>query len=333
MALTEQMIERNGTAPAPPSFAAAPANEHRENSIPAVYETLYLAGRPPLKGFIRYVRGHAVEPPDDRVLAERWNDARRVVEQLTVDEAGAADTVTSTKLGPSWRPLLTEFLRDPLVRNGFNLVPTEIALVELDKLVVFQEHVDVTFARALAERLGPSPSDELLFKTCLPFDHPHPPVRWAKMHGDKYVFMSPSNDMRFLGPVPLEAGNITGCALPGSVVGLVGLAVGFGSNFMNAVRVGNRIVLNNGTHRAYALRRMGIEFAPCIVQHCASREELDAIGSSDIHKGEALYLDHPRPPMLRDYLDPRLHMLMPVRRRLRQVTVTFGTSEDFVPAM
>ena len=333
MALIEQLIEQS-EAPAEALAATSPTAGDRHGAPgPQVYETLYLAGRPPLKGFIRYVRGHAVEPPDDGVLAERWNDARRVVEQLTVDEAGAADNPGSRKLGPSWHPLLKEFLRDPLVRNGFNLVPTEIALVELDKLVVYQEHVDVTFARDLAERLGPSPSDEMLFRTCLPYDHPHPPVRWAKMHGDKYVFMSPSNDMRFLGPVPLEAGNITGCELPGSVVGVVGLAVGFGSNFMNAVRVGNRIVLNNGTHRAYALRRMGIEYAPCIVQHCASREELDAIGSSDIHKGEALYLDHPRPPMLRDYFDARLHMVMPVRRRLRQVTVTFSTSEDFVPAM
>jgi hypothetical protein len=37
--------------------------------------------------------------------------------------------------------------------------------------------------------------------------------------------------------------------------------------------------------------------------------------------------------MLRDYLDPRLHMVMPVRRRLRQVTVKFEVEEDFVPAM
>ena len=38
-------------------------------------------------------------------------------------------------------------------------------------------------------------------------------------------------------------------------------------------------------------------------------------------------------PMLKDYFNPQLHVVLPVHRRLRQVTVRFEVEEDFVPAL
>ena len=46
-----------------------------------------------------------------------------------------------------------------------------------------------------------------------------------------------------------------------------------------------------------------------------------------------LYLEHRRPPMLRDYFDPRLRKVVPARRRLRQVTVKFNVEEMDIPAV
>jgi hypothetical protein len=296
-------------------------------------ETLYLIGRPPLKGFLRFVSGHAIAPDDEGALSERWHQARDLVAKLETEEAGIADDPAIRKLGPEYEPLLRALLRDPLIQGGFNTVPTEIAMVELDKLVVYQEHIDVTYARGLEQRLGASPGRDDLFRTCLPYDHPQPPVKWSRMHGDRYVFMSPSNDLRYLGGMSLEPEHITGHPRPGNLVGVVGIPVGFGSNFMNAIRVEKRLILNNGSHRAYALRRMGITHVPCIVQHCSTRDEMEIVACSQVRRNPDLYLTHKRPPMLRDYLDPRLHMVMPVRRRLRQVTVKFEVEEDFVPAM
>jgi len=45
-----------------------------------------------------------------------------------------------------------------------------------------------------------------------------------------------------------------------------------------------------------------------------------------------LFVRHPRPPMLKDYFDPKLRKIIPVIRRLRQVTVKFQVDEAFVPA-
>jgi hypothetical protein len=117
------------------------------------------------------------------------------------------------------------------------------------------------------------------------------------------------------------------------MVGVVGLAVGFGTNFLNAVYIENRLILNNGSHRAYALRDMGVTHVPCIVQHASSRAELELVGSRFVRRDPDYYLKHPRPPMVKDYFDPQLRKIVPVHRRLRQVTVKFEVDEAFVPAM
>jgi hypothetical protein len=298
-----------------------------------VDEMLYLTGRPTLKDFVRFTANQALNPPDEGVLAQEWHSAAKVIHALESEEAGAPDNPAILKMGPEYEPLLIEFLRDPLVRNGFNSVPTEVAFVELDRLIVYQKHIDLTFVHDLGMKLGPAPTEDQIFRTCLPFDHPQPPAKWCRVHRDKFAFVSASNDLRFLDAMELGPKNIKNCPPPGDVLGIVGLAVGFGSNFMNAVYADNRLILNNGSHRAYALRKIGLTHAPCIVQHVSSRDELELVASSDVRHNPDLYLKHPRPPMLRDYFNPKIHKVMSVIRRLRQVTITFEIDEAYVPAL
>lgn len=299
----------------------------------AVDENLYLIGRPTLKRFLRFVRSQAVNSPGEGTLTDEWQAANNVVRALEKEEAGLADNAPIGKLGPEYEPLLIEFLKDPLVHNGFNTVPTEVAIVELDRLVVYQHHIDLTFVRELKSKLGPAPSKEQIFRTCLPYDHPQPPVKWSRVRHDNYVFMSPSNDLRFLSTMKLESNHIKDYPPPGNLVGVVGIAVGFGSNFMNALYTEKRLILNNGSHRAYALREMGVTHVPCIVQHVSSRDELDVVASTHVADAPDFYLKHARPSMLRDYFNPKLRKVMPVHRRLRQITVKFEVEENYVPAL
>ncbi|HEY0457355.1 MAG TPA: hypothetical protein VGE41_13370, partial [Verrucomicrobiae bacterium] len=107
---------------------------------------------------------------------------------------------------------------------------------------------------------------------------------------------------------------------------------GFGSNFMNAMHCEGRLVLNNGTHRAYALRELGVKHVPCIVEHATSRDELEVIASSEVRAEPNLYLTHPRPSMLRDYFDERLRKIFPIHRRMTQLQIKFEVEEIQVPA-
>lgn len=295
-------------------------------------EMLYLIGRPTLRQFRRFIRHNAVKPGYEGDLTDEWNAAAEYVVGLVKEEAGLADDPPRTKLGPEYEPLLIEFLKDPLIQNGFNTVPTEVAMIELDRLVVYQKHIDLTYVKQLQRRLSPTPGMEEIFRTCLPYDHPKPPVKWLKQ-GDKFIFMSPSNDLRFLGTMSLKSKHITDYPPPGDLVGVVGLALGFGSNFLNAAYYKNRLILHNGSHRAYALREMGVTHVPCIIEHVSSKEEMEVVASSEVRSNPDLYLKHPRPPMLRDYFNPRLRKILPVHRTIRQITVKFDIEECYVPAL
>jgi len=319
--------------------AAAVASDARPTGLDApdrgdqdADQSLYLIGRPPLNKFLKFVRNHAVKPLGEGELTEAWQAAHAVIRRLEKEEAGIADDPPLGKLGPEYEPLLIEFLKDPLVHYGFNTVPTDVAIVELDRMVVYQEHIDVTHSRRLEGMLGATPSRTDLFRTCLPYDHPQPPVTWSRVSPGKFVFISPSNDLRLLGPMglrPRELKETPG----GNLVGVAGVSVGFGSNFMNAIYAEKRLILNNGSHRAFTLRQMGVTHVPCIVQHVSSRDELEVVASSAVRRNPDLYLKHARPPMLKDYFNPQLRLVMPVHRRLRQVTVRIEVEEDFVPAL
>jgi len=298
-------------------------------------EYIYLLGRPTLGKFLRFMSQQSADPAskDEGALTDEWRSAHEHVGTLEKDEAGIADYPPIGRLDSRLEAVRNELLRDPLIVHSFNTVSTNIVMVELDRLVVYQKHIDLAHICRVKDKLGPAPGDEEIFRLCLPADHPQPPMKWARVHNNSYVFMSPSNDLRFLRVMPLQTQHITNYPPPGTLAGVVGVAVGFGSNFLNAIQAENRLILNNGSHRAYALRDLGFTHAPCIVQFVSCRDELEVVASSDLRENPDLYLKHPRPPMLRDYFDPKLRKITLVRRRLRQVTVKFEVDEAFVPAL
>jgi len=312
--------------------ADAPETIPGQNSQPDASENLYLIGRPTLKQFLRFVKDNAIHAPSSGDLVEEWHAANKTVRELENQEASLADNPSLEPVDPS-NKLLLEFLQVPLVRHSFNTVPTEVAYVDLDRMVVYQHHIDLTFVEQLKRKLGPSPSEEEIFRACLPCAPSLPPVKWTRSHRDTFVFMSPSDDMRFLGAMPMAAENIKDYPPPGNLAGVIGLAVGFGSNFLNAIYAEDRLILNNGSHRAYALRDLGITRVPCIVQHISSRDELGVLACTAVTDAPNFFLQDPRPMMLKDYFDPRLRKVLRVQRRLRQVTVKFDVDITFVPAL
>jgi len=324
-------------------IATASSNETQQSGREAFPEThappsddfIHLIGRPTLKQFLRFMSQQAVNGPvfDEGALVDDWRAAQRHIQTLQKEEAAIADHPPIGTLDSRLEPLRDELLKDPLIVHGFNSVPTNIAMVELDRMVVYQKHIDLAYVRRLKEKLGPSPTEEEIFRICLPFDHPRPPIKWSRAHQNTYVFVSLSNDLRFLGAMPLQAGHITDYPPPGTLAGVVGLAVGFGSNFLNAIYAENRLVLNNGSHRAFALRELGVTRAPCIIQLVSSRDELEVVASARLREGAEYHFRHPRPSLLKDYFNPKLRKIVPVHRRVRQVTVKFEVDEAYVPAV
>ena len=60
--------------------------------------------------------------------------------------------------------------------------------------------------------------------------------------------------------------------------------------------------------------------------------DIPRVGSSEMQDHQDLYLKTPRPSMLKDYFDPKLHRVFQVHRRLKQVTAGFDVDEAWLPA-
>jgi hypothetical protein len=179
----------------------------------------------------------------------------------------------------------------------------------------------------VCEQLGSSLSLEAIFRICMPFDHPTPPVRFARVAKDSFVFASESNDLRFLESIVLQPTQLSEYESSGPLAGVVGVAVGYGSNFLNAVALEGRLALNNGFHRAYALRSLGVTQVPCVVQRLSSRAELQLVGRSALRREPEIYFDLARPPVLKDFFDPILCRTVIRARKTRHVRVTFSVEE------
>jgi hypothetical protein len=301
---------------------------------PLADEHVFLIGRPPLGEFLGFVKVNAVDPSaiDLGALTAEWRSANDHIRQLEADEAGAADNLTIGALSQPLARRAHDVLNDPVIQRGFAVVPIEIGVVELDRLVVYQKHINLAYVQALKERLGPHPTDEAIFDFCLPRGQAGPAVRAAQISQDAFQFMSPSTDLRLMDSVIFRPDQVTNYTPNGAMSGVVALVVGYGVNLLSIIAAEGRGILSNGSHRAFALRDMGIAHVPCIVQRVSRREELMVIASEDVRGQPDIFLSASRPPVLKDYFDPALRKLVQVPRKVRQVRLVFKPEVLDVPA-
>lgn len=280
----------------------------------AACEMAWLLGQPHLSDYLEFV-AHKVaggRDVDPRKLTEEWRAANDLYYDLEQSEAGIAEEVECLPLDGALQPLVDEVRASPWFRASFDNLPFTFARVELDKLVVSQNSVEHSFTDRLAATLGPEPDDETLFRFCLPLERDLPDVRIQRLSGDRFLFTSRSTDFRAHEPRLLRPAEIEGLDSSGPIAAMVGIMVGFGSNFLSAIRSGSRVLLQNGYHRAYSLRRLGITHAYCIIEDVTRKDELKLTADADVGADPEFYFASKRPPLLKDFFDPRLCKMLQV---------------------
>lgn len=292
---------------------------------------IYLIGHTPLREYLDFM---TTEPlgataADTKQLADEWRAANDYMQSLQFTEAGWADEPILQPVPSTMEAFVPQVLADPIFRRSFATVPVGIGYVELDRVVAYQHSVNLAHVARIKEQLGPQPTPDAVFRVCLPYDHPPVDYRVGRIK-DGFVFVSESNDLRFLEPVLLESRNLTEYNPLGPIAGAVSLVVGYGSNYLNMIYTENRLVLNNGNHRAYALRDLGITHVPCVVQKVTRREEL-IVAARRLRRNPDAYLTSPRPPVVKDYFDTRLSKRFRMARQVRQVRVRYTVEEVSVP--
>lgn len=300
----------------------------------AIDEYVFLIGRPPIGEFIGFVRSMTLNghQANQGQLMDEWRNANNHLTHIEQVEAGLADNPPIQSVPDELKPLEQQVYINPIFQQAFQSVPTSLGIVELDRLVVYQKFINLGFVNQLKNSLGPNPNTQDVFRIALGIDRDLPPFRFTQTAPNVYTFISPSNDFRFLEPVVLDPRQIQNFSPTGPASAVIGLSVGYGSNYLNAIYIGNRLVLNNGSHRAYALRDLGVTHVPCLIQRISQRDELEMTGPVDVLQNPDRYLNNPRPPMLKDYFDQMLRKLVPVPRKNRLVKITFGVEQTDIPA-
>jgi len=297
------------------------------------HEEAWLLGQPSLGDYLDLVKDKVVggATADPAALIDEWRAANEYYQELEDRELGIADRAECRDLDPALATLADEVKSAPWYRGTFDRLPTHFAMVELDRLIVSQTWITRNFVDSVKSRLGPTPDAESVFRLCLPPEHPSAPVQMQRVGSRRYVFRSDSLDFRFHEALLLRPDQIQDHRSIGPIAGVVGLAVGFGSNFLNVIRAENRMLLHNGYHRACALRELGVTHAPAIVQTVTCPDELEIAAKRRVAEDPDFYFRSARPPLLKDFADPRIRKVLPVHKQVRMIEVNFEVREFLVP--
>lgn len=296
-------------------------------------EHSYLLCRSSLNDYLAFMGDYASDGAGDdrRRLVNEWKAASERMDELRGSEPEIADEQKHSPVRASLRSLVAQVETDPIYRRAFSDGDYEIAMIDLDHVVVSQKLVCMEHLRRLQGRLGNKPTAEQLFRFCLPFDRKPVEHRASRIEDDEFAFTSDSNDLRFLEAVMLKPNQLRDYQANGPVAGVIALVVGFGSNYLNALSIEGRMVLNNGHHRACALWEMGIRQVPCVVQTITHPDEIEVHAPRPVRKDPAFYLTGPRPPLLSDYFDQVLSRRVRVNLTTKHVRVRYSIEERDMP--
>jgi hypothetical protein len=300
----------------------APADEHA-----------FLIGRPPMGEFFGFIEGQTIEGQnsDRPALAAQWRNAHARIQELESTEAGLTE-LASQPLPTPLQALADELLADPVVRKSFGFTVNTVEMVELDRLVVFQKYINMAYVRQLQGLLGDQSSAEDLFRFALPISNRYDPTPRVGRTGQfAWTMVSPSNDFRVLETVLLDPSQISGLSTNGMPTQIVATVVGYGTNLLSASRVAGRLVLRNGSHRAVALRASGHTHVPMLISELPKGQERELF--PEIAQHYEAYVEAARPPMLRDYFDEELRMIVHVPRTMKQLRVTAAFDESYTPGL
>lgn len=283
---------------------------------------------------LHHVRTQALDQESQRLpgIMAAWQNLQLRVAQLIEAETGEAETIAVRPVPEKHRALLESIAADPLFQNTFNHLPTCFAVVEVNKLIAAQRTVNLDYVERLAASYPQQLSFEDLLHICVSTRRHMDPIQHLEIAPNTHVFSSPNSDIRFLGAFvkQLTPDDLTHAVNGGLPAAAIIAFVGYGGSPVNVYRVGQRIVLNNGFHRVYALRSLGVREIPVVVQQ-VQNWQLEMPPAVAGLPTEYL-LRHQRPVLLKDFFETDFAITLNVRDRIKVVTLGINLGQHEVPA-
>jgi hypothetical protein len=267
-----------------------------------------LLGQPSIHDFIAFARTKAIDGHrlDELTLTKEWQAANSKLRELATHDASNIEISNLAPLPSGTDRYANSLLSDPPLAGVSDYLPCSWAMVDLDRMLVWQKHVDSSYADRMRQSFPNNGSLEDLVRLAVGLDQPKTPVGLDALSKTSFAFTSASTDIRVLGAAPLRTSGPVDFNPHGHVMAAVAIYIGYSVNVMWAIHVGKRLLLINGTSRCYALLRAGRTRVPCLVTRISHRDDLDLVGLPESSDSVMSMIQRPRPPMLKDFLDEKL---------------------------
>jgi hypothetical protein len=293
----------------------------------------YLFGATTQPEVISFVRTQCMVRDDAELqgIVQDWKLAAQKFSAITSFPKVVPETMSVIDLPRDVEPVIRKISAEPSFQKSFSMLPMSFGMVEIDKLVAGQRYVNLDYVAKLLKSLPSDPNLVDLIEFCFAKTPDVAPPAELQLGPNVYSYRSDTTDFRFLGgfPKPLSKEDLEAAVAGGLPVAGIILLVGYGSSAINAFRVGQRYVLNNGFHRLFALRKHGIKTAPMVIQHITNPDlELppQLVGLPTQYMTE-----HPRPSMMMDFFDDSLVIELRMKARDRSVQIQWNINQIDIP--
>jgi hypothetical protein len=258
-----------------------------------------------------------------------WQAAVERFTELRRTEAGAPETIASRPIATEYDARAKTLREDAAFVNTFSNYPFSFEEVEIDKLVASQRSVHVEYVDYLATRYRQERQN--LFEFCLSPAQGASPVSIGRTAANAFTISSDNPGLRFLGAFeePYRQGLLNIETPGGQAIRAVVLTMGFGFATANVYRVGQRMILNNGFHRLFTLRSLGITHAPVVVQQITHPEVELPPAIAELPR--EYLVGNPRPALIKDFFDDQLTCIVTQRGFLKALQVGWAVNESMVP--
>jgi hypothetical protein len=298
------------------------------------FNQLYLYAFATQGELLNHVRTQTLDEEFERFpeILFQWQMLQLRVQQLCQREHTLADQSTFEDPPTEFTTKLKNISGDPLFAKTFSALPTSFSIVEIDKLVAAQRSVNLDYVGRLIARFRDKKSLSDLIDHCVSPVREMPPIQHLEIANNAHVFSSPNLDVRFLGAFlkRLTSEDFQFAQMGGLPAAAIIAFVGYGGAPINVLRWGNRLVLNNGFHRVYALRSLGVTKIPVVVQHVNNLQlEFPQVVSGFPRE---YLLRVPRPVLMKDFFEDGFCITLKAKDRIKTVTLQTSCSQFDIPS-
>ena len=301
--------------------------------MPEAQHILHLYGAASQAEIVNFLRTQCEFGNQDELksVIDGWRSAAERFAQITSGFEDLPESIKVSSVPKEFKTTLEDLEREPLFSNTFSLIPHSVEIVEIDKLVAGQRYVNLDHIKRIESTIPESPTLKSLINFCLKTGPPPPVPTDLQLAPNVYSYKSESTDFRFIGGYPkkLTEDDIRICLGGGQPVAGIMLFVGYGSPAINVFKVGQRYILNNGFHRAFALRKRGVDQIPVVVQNISNWNlELPPIL---VGLPTAYLVTTRRPSLVKDFFDPDISHPLLMKNRDRSVQIQWNVNQLDIP--